>query len=303
MGANDLKTNGHNVAVIENHYNDSYANAGSNARIAYYEITGFPCIVIDGIQKHTAGDHNISLYPVYLPVYQARYAIKTNFGITINGNFSGNNYNLSVVVDRYGESPFASNNLVLHLVLTQSNIPFTWQGQTHVESVNRIMVPNSNGTVINMSTQTQVTVPLSFTFNTGWGGSITNHDFELIAWVQDLNTKEVIDAQKKDLASIPPVFVNQMNNDHFLLNLYPNPASEYTNIDFYLKDAAKTKLDIYNINGQLTKSLLDADCNSGQKTVVWDLTDFSGMSVANGLYLFKIVSGNKTATAKIFVNR
>jgi hypothetical protein len=56
---------------------------------------------------------------------------------------------------------------VLHLALTQSLIQFNWHGQTHLEFVSRAICPNASGTPINMSTQTQVTVPLTFTFNTG----------------------------------------------------------------------------------------------------------------------------------------
>ena len=41
MGADELVENGHDVAIIEYHNGDSYANAYSNSRNNYYNITGF----------------------------------------------------------------------------------------------------------------------------------------------------------------------------------------------------------------------------------------------------------------------
>jgi len=46
-----------------------------------------------------------------------------------------------------------------------------------------------------------VTVPLTFTYNPSWSGDLVN-DYKLVAWVQDLTTKEVVDAEQVDLQSI-----------------------------------------------------------------------------------------------------
>ena len=202
MGADELVENGQHVAVVENHNGDPYAYTESNARNTYYGITGYPTAIFDGYKRVVGGDHSVSLYTSYLPLYESQYAKKTAFGINIgNGSKTGNVYNLSVIVDRYGETPFANSNLVLHLALTQSHIMVNWQGQTHLEYVSRAMAPNASGTPINLQNTNQVTVPLSFTFVPSWGGDLLN-DYELVAWVQDLTTKEVVDAQKVDLQSI-----------------------------------------------------------------------------------------------------
>jgi len=306
MGAYDLITNGKNVAVNENHNNwqgaDPYTNTYSNARNAFYGISANPTAVFDGIKVLVGGDHSNSLYTSYLPIYQARYGIRTNFGITIGGTYTGNNYNVSVIVDRYGETPFANSNLYLFCTLTQSHIIYNWEGQTHLDYVNRLMAPDASGTSINLSVLNQVTVPLTFIFDTGWGGSIANHDFELVAWVQDLTTKEIVDAQKLDLASIP-VGINTISSDLSVLSVYPNPATEKATINFYLNNGANTKVEIYDISGQVIKTLVNSDLINGSHQVVWDLTNNSGSYVVNGIYMCKITSGNKFTTSKISVQR
>jgi len=302
MGVRDLVTNGHYVAVVENHNGDSYAYSESNARNSYYGITGYPTAIFDGIKKLSGGDHNVSLYPAYLPIYQARYAIKTNFGITITGYHIGNNYYITLGIDRYGETPFANSNLVAHLALTQSNIMVSWQGQNRLDYVSRAMAPNASGTPINLSVQTHVNVPLTLVFNPAWGGSIANHDFELIAWVQDLTTKEVVDAQKLDLLNIP-VGINNLNTGIPALNVFPNPASTQTTVYFSLNETAQTKIEIYNVSGQVVKTLTDKEFNNGSHMITWDLKNNAGSDVANGIYICKILSCNYIATSKIFVEK
>ena len=230
MGADDLVENGAHVAVVENHNGDPYAYAASNARNTYYGITGYPTAIFDGIKRLVGGDHTNSLYTSYLPIYESEYAIRTAFGITIgDGTRTGNIYNLSVTVNRFGETPFSNSNLVLHLALTQSHMMVNWQGQTHLEYVSRAMSPSATGTAINLQTETQVTVPLTFTFNPSWGGDIAN-DYELVAWVQDLATKEVVDAEKVNLQSIM-VGINDHNQDASSMKIYPNPVKNLVTIE------------------------------------------------------------------------
>ena len=45
MGADDLIENGFDVAVIEYHSGDEYQTTQSQARVNYYNITGFPTAV------------------------------------------------------------------------------------------------------------------------------------------------------------------------------------------------------------------------------------------------------------------
>jgi len=54
LGADELVTNGHSVAVIENHGpagQDPYANTYSVARNSYYAIPGYPTAMFDGVES------------------------------------------------------------------------------------------------------------------------------------------------------------------------------------------------------------------------------------------------------------
>ena len=49
MGADDLVANGCQVAVIEYHNGDAFTNTASDARNAYYSISGYPTAHFDGV--------------------------------------------------------------------------------------------------------------------------------------------------------------------------------------------------------------------------------------------------------------
>jgi hypothetical protein len=146
MGADDLVENGHPVAIIENHNGDSYANQYSNARNSFYGITSYPTAKFDGITTVPGGSHTQSMYGSYLPRVNQRLEAATPFDIDFTLTDNGNsNYTVSVDVSKVGDY---SNDVVLHVFITESGIQQNWQGQTHLEFVNRLMVPNQNGTAL-----------------------------------------------------------------------------------------------------------------------------------------------------------
>jgi hypothetical protein len=287
MGADDLIANGKQVAVVENHNGDAYAYTASNARNTYYNITGFPTAIFDGIKQLVGGDHTNSLYTSYLPLYDAEYALKTAFGLTIGDGYrAGNVYTLNVIVDRYGETPFANSNLVLQLALTQSHIHVNWQGQTHLEFVSRAMAPDASGTPIDLQSATQVTVPLTFTYNPSWGGDLVN-DYELVAWVQDLTTKEVVNAEQVSLQSIL-VGVKENNSSQGGMKIYPNPVRNTLTVET-LQPIGKSTLYVFNASGQ---ELLT-------RQVVSSKTQLDMSSFAKGVYTIRLLNNDKVEVGKI----
>jgi len=287
MGADDLVDSGQLVSVVENHNGDNYAYAASNARNSYYNITGFPTAIFDGIKQLVGGDHTHSLYTSYLPIYDAEYALKTAFGITIGDGYrAGNIYTLNVIVDKYGETPFANSNLVLQLALTQSHIMVNWQGQTHLEFVSRAMAPDASGTAIDLQNNNQVTVPLTFTYNPSWGGDLVN-DYELVAWVQDLTTKEVVNSEQVSLQSIL-VGVKENNNSEDGMKIYPNPVRNTLTVET-LQSIGNSSLSVFDVSGQ--EVLI--------QQVVSAKTQLDMSSFAKGVYTIRLLNNDKVEVKKV----
>jgi hypothetical protein len=108
-------------------------------------------------------------------------------------------------------------------------------------------------------------------------------------------------------ANLPRVFSLSQN--------YPNPFSprnalgrntttiRYTVAAGLPQGNVPVELKIYNLLGQVMKTLVIKEQAPGEYTVVWDGTDEAGRLVAAGVYLMRIVAGNFVAERKVVVLR
>ncbi len=80
---------------------------------------------------------------------------------------------------------------------------------------------------------------------------------------------------------------------------YPNPFNPETTISFTMPSNGKASLSVYNVKGQLVKTLVNGDLSVGNHSVVWNGTDNSGSAVSSGVYYYKLTSGNHTESRKM----
>ncbi|MDD2297680.1 MAG: hypothetical protein PHX79_07695, partial [Sphaerochaetaceae bacterium] len=206
MGAHDLINNGHAVAIVKNHNGDPYANTYSNARNSYYGVTGYPSAFFDGLNVTAGGSGTSSMYSNYLPKVNARLAVPSSYTISATGTLSGNQ--LIVLVNVAKPEATVHSNVVLHSSLTQSNIPQNWFNQSTVDNVNRLMSPNQLGSPINLSTGESTNITLTYNLNPAWNFNL--NDLELVLWLQNTNTKEILQGAKY---SIQDMLFPQSQND------------------------------------------------------------------------------------------
>lgn len=80
---------------------------------------------------------------------------------------------------------------------------------------------------------------------------------------------------------------------------YPNPFNPDTRLDYTVPRSEHVTIEVFNINGQRVRTLVDETVPAGQHSVVWDATSDSGERVASGVYLYRIVAGEVTASKKM----
>jgi len=79
---------------------------------------------------------------------------------------------------------------------------------------------------------------------------------------------------------------------------YPNPFNSETVIDYQLAANNQVALKIYNISGQLIKTLVDEDQNAGHHSSKWNGTDTNGDIVSTGIYLYTLQTGGLVRSGK-----
>ena len=71
---------------------------------------------------------------------------------------------------------------------------------------------------------------------------------------------------------------------------YPNPFNPITTIEFSITKTSHVNLTIFNIKGQKVRTITDGELPAGIHRLNWDGRDNSGNLLANGVYLYKLIS-------------
>lgn len=237
------------IAVIAYHSGDEYENNYSSARIGYYGITGFPTVKFDGIVTHVGGGSN--LYASYLAKYNSRISIPSSYSIDIEGAGSGLiDYQLTITVEK---TSTGTDNPVMQVAIVESHIPENWGGLSEVNYVERIMLPNQSGTTLDFTTGDTEELIFNFTCDPTW----VIEYCEVVVFLQDNNTKEILQGVKGELseyggisdidASIKKIYVPQtVCNESFIpkIELGNNGSTDLTSIELYA-----------SVNGEVVSSL------------------------------------------------
>jgi len=83
------------------------------------------------------------------------------------------------------------------------------------------------------------------------------------------------------------------------LGNYPNPFNPETEIVFNLKASADVELNIYNLKGQMIRTLINENMSAGEQQVNWNGIDSSNNAVGSGIYYYQLRSGKFTYTGKM----
>ena len=93
-----------------------------------------------------------------------------------------------------------------------------------------------------------------------------------------------------------------LNSFHLFQN-YPNPFNSSTIIRFTIPKASQFELSIFNIQGQLIKTLFNKKVKAGIHSVSWDGMDSQGKHVASGLYIYSLTSSEFQKSNKMILIR
>jgi len=82
---------------------------------------------------------------------------------------------------------------------------------------------------------------------------------------------------------------------------YSNPFFVSTIIPYYLKDAAKVNLSIFNIHGEKVITLVDEHQQAGDHLVEWNAQNTKGNSPASGVYFYRLEIENHLIQTKMMI--
>jgi hypothetical protein len=98
----------------------------------------------------------------------------------------------------------------------------------------------------------------------------------------------------KDWQIIVPKVVELYQN-------YPNPFNPKTRIDFELFSSSHVVLEIYNLNGQLIRTLINESLDEGSYWAIWNGRTDKGEICANGMYVYKINADESSISRRMIL--
>ncbi|HOE91103.1 MAG TPA: C25 family cysteine peptidase [Candidatus Cloacimonadota bacterium] len=94
---------------------------------------------------------------------------------------------------------------------------------------------------------------------------------------------------------VTPLFITKLEGN------YPNPFNPSTSIAFSLKEKSPVSISIYNVKGQLVKSLLNSEMTAGRHSVSWNGKDNQQKSVSSGVYFYRMESKDYSGVRKMLL--
>ena len=103
----------------------------------------------------------------------------------------------------------------------------------------------------------------------------------------------VVSFDAKDNGSVPAVTTLETN--------YPNPFNPETTIKYSVAKAGKVNLSIYNIKGQLVRTLVNENQEPSYRSIVWKGENNNGSKVSSGVYFYRLQTAEKVMTKKMLL--
>lgn len=201
-GIAEMVKQGLNVAPLAFHNKafspSEYATSETNSRANFYNVTGFPTVVVDGISRPAVAGQAGSYLQSYNTLkleYENRIKVDSPFKIDLTFDYhSGTKCEAKAVVTKVGEC--TGDDVRVFIALAESHIPQNWGGWTELNAVVRDVITLGVGEALVGETQ-EVTGLFDVS---QW----KKENCELVAWVQNTGSnKEVYQAVKISIATEP----------------------------------------------------------------------------------------------------
>lgn len=254
------------------------------SRVNYYGVQGVPSVRLGSFGN---------MSPISVTQNQVNQfhnslldAWNYNFQTTLDGN------QLQIVGQVSANRTLTQSDHILHIVLIEDQVrypnPPGSNGEKDFESVVRKMMPNAQGTAVGLG-DTPTPLNLSYTVPAGFN----TDSLYIVVFVQANATKIVYKGAKIKVGAAIASSVNEMSAYPASV-LYPNPATDATQIDYELTTAAEVSLTFTNVLGQQVLEIKKGQQNTG---LYQERIDISALK--SGLYMVELRRGNQLQTHRL----
>jgi len=140
------------------------------------------------------------------------------------------------------------------------------------------------------------------------GGDIVRLTFRVLQEFEQDARFEVAEGLVFDPSQLsnPAVVAGVLNiqstpSEFALLQNFPNPFNPETTIGYNLAESADVSLHIYNVVGQVVRTLVAEPQSAGRYQVRWNGMDDRGVPVSSGIYFYQVSAGKFQDVRKLML--
>jgi hypothetical protein len=125
------------------------------------------------------------------------------------------------------------------------------------------------------------------------GGAKVNAQVPARAKVlESILSKFGVEGDPSDVSGLPQAEDLSITN-------YPNPFNPTTRIDYTMPRAGHLSLKVFNVRGELIKTLIDGHQDAGTNHIMWDGSNDHGAKVSSGVYFYEARTGGQVQVQKM----
>jgi len=140
-------------------------------------------------------------------------------------------------------------------------------------------------------------------------GEILEITFDVAEDIKGTNTIPIsasqFNANERDLSELTgsgEIIVNGIPLKFVMLQNFPNPFNPSTSIKYQIpENDSRVSICVYNVKGQLVKTLIDEKQDAGFHNVIWNGTDSTGNNVSSGVYFYRMESDKFSEMKKLIL--
>ena len=110
--------------------------------------------------------------------------------------------------------------------------------------------------------------------------------------LESILAKFGVEGDPGDVTGIPEAQIFAVSN-------YPNPFNPTTRIEYTMPRAGHLSLKVFNLRGELVKTLIDGHQDAGSNHVMWDGSNDQGAKVSSGVYFYEARTGDQVKVQKM----
>lgn len=292
---------------------DPYYTLEGYERRSFYSINSVPSLIVNGVQ------YAASVSAFSESDYEASIGDSTPVAITLSHEVIGQTVNIDLDIEILEDIDIPVYRVYVAIVEKMTTENVRTNGETEFHYVMKKMLPDGGGEFIletnGLPQDSVLSYDLSYEFQGSYDNTVTasnpvDHstahtveefsDLEVVAWIQELENKEVLQAQATWLdqsssggsgGSGGSTGIEE-NNSTTTFNVFPNPASDVVNIQLSQDVAAGATINLYDVVGNLVEQKSIAASNASQ------IIQFDTKNLNAGVYFIKLRTNDASETTQ-----